>query len=557
MQAHFVTLLVLMSPARSFHLEVQMSPYLLRCMSFSLFLGLLGGSARQVWCAGDASVQALIEQVKTGDDASRLKAIVALGEKGQSAEAALPVLLDLLMGPNSNGKLHPDVFRAVERIGFDKSDVPDLLKELRKAESNPFIASKLLAIAGELAMAPLVGLLDDPTPEVRRRALLAFAQNRGLSASVVPHFVKCLNDSDPLVCIQAAGTLGLMGAEARDAIPALIKALENNNQGAAGAFRRLGPLAKDAVPALRAALKDRATVRTVNILDPSDIGKSTIRTLHLAEEAALALGAIGPEAASAVEDLLTATKDSRPGVRLAAVQALGQIRAVAAIPKLLAIFDESSPSKDDVGKAAAKALGDIGQPAVPVLLKAREGKTYSMRLGAAFALGYVRPVHENAIATLRPYLIYGTPAVRLTVVEIFRGMGADGKNAVPGLVAALAVPEQTEDVRRKIAEALAEIGEPAGPAIVKSTKDKNAATRRWAAVVLGKMKSPPPEAIATLATLLEKDSDAKVRVAAAHALGEFGPDAKSALPVLQQRADTDANGEVRNAAGVALKKLRE
>ncbi len=503
----------------------------------------------------EALVTQLIEQLKSPDEPTRLKAIKTLGGKGKAAKAAIPMLFELAKDWKANGRYKGDILRTIEQIGIDKSYLPALLVELQRNETS-FIVTDLVGIAGEPAIGPLLKLLDDPLPRTRFRALVALFNNRSLNSSMVPRLMRCLEDADASVRGQAASTIGRIGVEAKDAIPALIKSVEQKNWGAANALAAFGPIAKGAVPALINALKDKTTALKLDFRDPSDVGKLVTKEISFAEQAAAALGFIGPDAVAAVKDLIRATADPRPGVRQQAVFALGKIRSVDAIPKLMAILEKKPVDNDELDKAAARALADLGTPAIPTLLKAADSKVHSVRLGAAIALAQMRPLPDKAVAAIRPFLKDENSVARTRAVVVLGRMGFDGEEAIPDLVEVLTSTKETEVIRKKVADALAEMGEKVGPHILKCSTHENARARRWVAIILGKMKSPPPEAVTTLIGILEKDSIDLVRVAAAEALSEFGPEAKSALTMLDRQAAADKSPMVRRAASLAATKIR-
>jgi HEAT repeat protein len=71
-----------------------------------------------------------------------------------------------------------------------------------------------------------------------------------------------LDNKDPIYRTQAATSLGQIGPGAKEAVPALIKALKDKyytvRQFAAQALGEIGPEAEAAIPQLTAALKDPA-----------------------------------------------------------------------------------------------------------------------------------------------------------------------------------------------------------------------------------------------------------------------------------------------------------
>jgi len=126
----------------------------------------------------------------------------------------------------------------------------------------------------------------------------------------VAQLERMLHDPDPIVQVQGAHGLGLYGAEARVAVPALKDALKSEHlqvrQKVAQTLGLIGPDARDAVPDLTNALADR---------------EWTVR-----RNAATALGQIGADAHAAVPSLEKLAKDPDHLVRKAAQEALTKIR---------------------------------------------------------------------------------------------------------------------------------------------------------------------------------------------------------------------------------------
>ena len=126
-----------------------------------------------------------------------------------------------------------------------------------------------------------------------------------------PQWLEQLPASDAKSRVRACQSLGDFGREGTTAVGPLAKLLIDNNAdvrfAAADALRRIGPPAKDAVPALIKVVKE-----------DEDIG------VRLA--AIKALGGIGPHAKAAVMALVAAAAADREGqVTLAVVEALSGI----------------------------------------------------------------------------------------------------------------------------------------------------------------------------------------------------------------------------------------
>jgi HEAT repeat protein len=260
-------------------------------------------------------------------------------------------------------------------------------------------------------------------------------------------------------------------------------------------------------------------------------------------------------------------------------------------------------------------MGEEGKPAVPALVEILKDPDQEVRTAsfAAWALGAIGPAAKDATPALikaleasyrqpekkwKPWYIHGFAAWALGRI------GPDAKEAVPALAKAAAGKENycwgsavwalsrmgpaaapAQDVLIKLlgdddaAEALANIGAPAVPALqkalaggsagaaralglmgpaakaavpdlAKAASGGDAGLRIAVAEALGRIASPEPQTAAALGKLLT-DADPAVRHAAALALGAAGPAAKTAAPELE-KALGDARPEVGRAAALAL-----
>jgi HEAT repeat protein len=77
-----------------------------------------------------------------------------------------------------------------------------------------------------------------------------------IGQTAVPALSESLTDPDPFIRLQTCNALAYMGAQAKDAVPALIR------EGAAGALGQIGAPATPAVPALMQMLRGKSTPAT-------------------------------------------------------------------------------------------------------------------------------------------------------------------------------------------------------------------------------------------------------------------------------------------------------
>ena len=203
---------------------------------------------------------------------------------------------------------------------------------------------------------------------------------------------------------------------------------------------------------------------------------------------------------------------------------------------------------ENVRRAAAWALGQIGMPAVPALLEALKDNNWWVRQAAAWALGEMGD--PQSVPALLEALKDEGGVVRQAAAE---ALGEIGVPAVPALMDAL--KDKYENVRRAAAEALGEIGVPAVPALLEALKAEDGRVCQAAALALGKIGDP--QAVPALIQAL-KERYGDVRRAAALALGKIGdPQAVPALiQALKERYGYgDVYGDVRWAAARALGSL--
>ncbi len=282
-----------------------------------------------------------------------------------------------------------------------------------------------------------------------------------------------------------------------------------------------------------------------------------------------------------------------------AIQNLSRIgpAAKAGVPALVEALDTDDKRKAVFVAWAIGAIGPHARDAVPALTKALE-KPFPVKNSkwqfnphgfVAWALGRIGPDAKDAVPQLAKALHGEDLWARRPAAWALARIGADSQAAIPELIRALGYSSggawsAIYNAQFHAAEALANIGEPAVPALIEALEAKDAATRRGAAMALGKTgaRAKPAlpglvrrltdkeklariEAAMALSTIdaaagaqhavpLLGDEDYAVRHAAATALGACGPAAKGAIPALA-KALRDERLEVRRAAFEALGKI--
>jgi CubicO group peptidase (beta-lactamase class C family) len=147
---------------------------------------------------------------------------------------------------------------------------------------------------------------------------------------------------------------------------------------------------------------------------------------------------------SRVRELIVALTDADPQVRENAALALGRIGppAAAAIDPLVATFADRDIY---LRGAAAVALGRIGEAAVPALTRALRDANEDVRWSAAIALGRLGPAGQAAVPALITAVSDTNENVRYAAVVALGGLRAAAPEAAPVLTEAL--HDKDADVR--------------------------------------------------------------------------------------------------------------
>lgn len=288
----------------------------------------------------------------------------------------------------------------------------------------------------------------------------------------LPDLIRTLRGKAPADRVRAARDLGRLGWLARDAMPALVAAVDDDDakvrEAAAQAVGQMGP---EALPAL------------VRMLDHDD--------KYVRRHAVWAMGKLGPLARPALRDLGAALKDADPRAASGAAQALGN-------------------------------LGTDGAEAVPLLAEAMRGTNIVLCRLAAKALSQIGP---PALSTLIAHLQHTDPFVRGESALALGWMGPAARSAVSFLAQAVRGPRGFDE--------------------------RSAAMKKASDSVFSGAATPPTTAAPDEAGTTEDNC----RVYAAQALGRIGPAAARALPDLQTAVHCGSSA-LRAAAEQAVRMIQ-
>jgi HEAT repeat protein len=180
--------------------------------------------------------------------------------------------------------------------------------------------------------------------------------------------------------VRAAKDLGRLGWLAREALPALIGALRDDDakvrEAAAHAIGLMGP---EALPAL------------VEMLAHDD--------KYVRRHAVWAMGKLGPLARPALGDLCAALKDPDPRTASGAAQSLGSLGTdgAEAVP---ALTEAMRGTNIVLCRLASKALSQIGTPALATLIAHLQHADPFVRGESALAIGWMGAAARTAVPFL-------------------------------------------------------------------------------------------------------------------------------------------------------------
>ncbi len=159
---------------------------------------------RRIGPEAKAAVPALIEALEDRSAETRNEVLFALAAVGPDARQAVPAVTKALKDPDMNVR-----YAACFALGKIGADAVAAKPELQKNLSGP---DQFLSMASAWALAQIC-------PDCQQTAPMS-----------VPVLIKALGEPDPITRLHAAECLCCLGPLAKDAVPALKKALEDQNE---------------------------------------------------------------------------------------------------------------------------------------------------------------------------------------------------------------------------------------------------------------------------------------------------------------------------------------
>lgn len=306
----------------------------------------------------------------------------------------------------------------------------------------------------------------------------------GLTREDVPAIVDALKDKNSYTRRAALKLIEQMGPEARDAVPALLELMaEDERFGARSLDTVFNAIGSEAVPFLIDAIKNAAAP------DPLDKKAAKQRNRN-GVPMILAQMKLDNECLQRVAELLA---DDRGEVRAGAVVVLaaGASRAQYALPHLKQLLAD-----DDrfVARQGQDLISAMGADAVPALVDLASDPHPQLRARAAACL---RPPKDGTIL----------PEALAALLKLVKDEASDVKAAA--LTSLASVKGNETEVIRELPAAL---------------QDENQSTRRAAITYLSKHgTAAPSETIAALTLVIkDKNAEARLKSSAISALQELG-----------------------------------
>jgi HEAT repeat protein len=208
----------------------------------------------QMGPAAKVAVPALVELLGDKEAVVRIAAAKALGAIGTDAKAALPDINKTLIEKELDVRLAAaNALWSIDKSPSAISALSEMLKEYKESDRAK-ITTALGGLGTEAAVPVLTNALKDAQLEVRVRAAEALWRIKK-HPSAIPTLIEILKSKNPSWEREPAiKALGAIGPEAKDAVPALVRAFTVDHDDArveiCHALGNIGPESRAAVPAL-------------------------------------------------------------------------------------------------------------------------------------------------------------------------------------------------------------------------------------------------------------------------------------------------------------------
>ena len=472
-------------------------------------------------CQSDLNqhVRKLTSQLKSPDQAAKIAALDSLGELGQHAAPAIPMMIHSLkenppvvyktleafakLGPIAQSASYelikllskPDkktiVLTRKAFIAMKQKALPELLKNVN--HESFIVRSHILYILGEIkssdAVSFIIPKLNDDKWQVRYAGLEALSKIA--PQQIASQIIDKLVDKNLSVQILAIKICGNSKPANRQFLKPLAKIF--HQQTHFGIRKNiLQALAKIKITSVETqqVLTKSLKISSLRLFAIQAISKTANYSLveevlpfadhenhHIRIAVMDSIGNLKNQGVSLVDHLIVAATDGNKNVRMHAANAMGKLGpsvATATMPSLLSLLEDS---ENEVQTYAAIALGKMGKETVAILgdLIVRNPR---LRSHAAYALAQIG---QDSVPTLIRLLKKPDRAAKFYAAEALgRIQHNDVQKAVPALIQVL---KETKNKQHFI-EVLGKIGGNAANELIPLLADKHWQVRKAAADAL-------------------------------------------------------------------------
>jgi HEAT repeat protein len=346
------------------------------------------------------------------------------------------------------------------------------------------------------------------------------AQAASAGASSVSALIEQLKSPDAGERLNAVESLGALGPKAKDAVPALVVALNETaasdhpavRQAArqvATSIQRINPNA--VVPAETIA---RFTKRAAIAPAPRRIQGGTILSCPLQTDAIETLAILGPAAKSAVPDLIRLSHKPciQPAIRQA-LSAIGSPNPDQITPLVQALRDPDVNVRLAVVEYA-KNLPPETAGLIPAVGRLLNDSSPAVRLAALESLEKLHPEGEARLPLVREFLKDPSKDIRERALHVVDAMGDDARSATPLLEDMLKDPEP--GIRLEAARLLVKLdarNEKARESLIALSADPDSDIGLQAAAQLRALQPSDARIARALAPYAQKDRRERVQQA--------------------------------------------
>ncbi len=489
-------------------------------------------------------------------------ALQALAGFGHSAEAALPLLFEMLK--DGDGAVRSEAARAISKIAAGTERVPPLAEIVERCDSSVLsnalrvfqdagmdallvefdtasqtnrqrVASTFNNLPAATAYPFLAGALKNEEPRIRSGVALALAEMRRIPsgtkkaavavaqtmtpqlALVLAALKEAVKDSDPDVRVLSAYAYQkAIDAEDGETVARIATglaqcAVENRTRGMiALEYYNLEKTGRNATPALPVLIRQMGS-------DSSSSPSAKLLVQHI--------GITKDD----VPVLVDALKEKSSQTRRTAMRMLETLGPDA--KEATGALIDSMGEEDRGGKSGVEPiLVAIGPEAVPQLIEALKSPNTKIRTGAALALSHIN-LDGEWLGKIAAMLSDDRAEVRAGALTVLATSVDRAKYALPYVHNMLLDADKL--TYRAGLELFAVLGMEAMPALLDALKDTLPQTRARAAIALKPRGTlaPPPEALKPLMALLNDDST-DVKAAALQTLSGYNDNAAEIVPGL-------------------------